>query len=196
MSCILNSSTDSEYLLSLIKRCMQDLSSILFQITNENKSLLLPFDYHVLIKYNSSSGSSLYNHSHLCDNLEKNSPVNPTGFYNTNKVDFNVEANDDIDLISSYKSSAPTSTQSTSSVDFFYYQNCVVEVLLKLFAKTIGDKFALAKYLIEDLMPTNSNLIRVFVAYSIKLNGMHQTLQSLYDHLIINSIDNQRLWVL
>ncbi len=186
--------------MGLIKRCMQDLNRVSSQLTNENRNLVLPFDYVCRSESSTNSMSSpLASHTYSCGNLNKNSLlVKPSGSYHTSKVDFNVEANDDIDLISSYNSTIDkqTSTSSSASVAFYYYNNCVVEVLLKVFAKNIGEKFALLKYLTEDLMPTNSNLIRMFAAYSVKLYGLHQTLQSLYDHLTINSIDNQHLWVL
>jgi hypothetical protein len=79
---------------------------------------------------------------------------------------------------------------------FYYYHNCVIDVVLKLFAKTIYDKYALLKLLIEDYTPHNQDLVKIFIATSIKLNGLHSTLQYLYDHLTVNSIHDEHLWVL
>ncbi len=78
----------------------------------------------------------------------------------------------------------------------YYYHNCLVNLLLKLFAqKSIDDKYALLKYLLE-LMPYNCELIKLITNTSTKLNGAKQTLQMLYDHLSINLITNEQLWIL
>lgn len=78
----------------------------------------------------------------------------------------------------------------------YYYQNCLIDVILRLFATSVADKHALAKYILEHIMPLNSGLVKIVVAHGIKLNGLHKTLQYLYDHLCINNICDERLWVL
>jgi hypothetical protein len=206
LSTVLKSSSDAAHLLSLVSKCMNDLGRVSSRVLAESRNLLTPFDYiDHMSATNSSRLSPLTNHTYPCSNLsEESKPLSAVGSYYAARADFNAEI-DEVDVgavdsaIFEKQSVTVTSTASASSaasVDFFYYQNCVVDVLLRLFARNVGDKFALCKYLMEDLMPTNSNLIKMFVAYSTKFNGLHKTLQSVYDHLTVNAIDSPHLWVL
>ena len=77
----------------------------------------------------------------------------------------------------------------------YYYQNCLVDLWLKLFTKNINEKFLLVKFLIE-LMPHNTELMKIFIYYGTKLNGTKETLHFAYNHLIINSIDDENIWIL
>ena len=77
----------------------------------------------------------------------------------------------------------------------YYYHNCLVDVLLKLYGKNLNDKYLLAKYLL-NLMPDSVELIKLLVNFSTKLNGIQKTLQILYDHLTVNSLDDEHLWIL
>ncbi len=77
----------------------------------------------------------------------------------------------------------------------YYYHNCLIDLWIKLFTRSLSDKYSLVKYLI-DLMPLNLDLIRLFINYGTKLNGSKVTLQLVYDHLIVNSIDNEYIWIL
>ena len=77
----------------------------------------------------------------------------------------------------------------------YYYHNCLIDLWIKLFTRSLSDKYLLVKYLI-DLMPLNFDLIRLFINYGTKLNGTKVTLQLVYDHLIMNSIDNEYIWIL
>lgn len=104
--------------------------------------------------------------------------------------------------------------QYNSQTNYYYYHNSIVDTLIKLFSKTVNEKFALAKHLL-NLMPNNTDLIKIVVYYSNKLsnnssgssltnisntsvstNNQQKTLQMFYDHLIINSIDSEQLWIL
>lgn len=77
----------------------------------------------------------------------------------------------------------------------YYYQNCLVDLWLKLFTRTLNDKYLLVKFLIE-LVPLNIDLIKLFINYGTKLNGAKITLQLVYNHLILNSIDHENIWIL
>jgi hypothetical protein len=77
----------------------------------------------------------------------------------------------------------------------YYYHNCLVDLWLRLFTRTINDKYLLVKFLIE-LMPLNTELIKIFINYGTKINGAKITLQLAYNHLILNSIDNENIWIL
>lgn len=77
----------------------------------------------------------------------------------------------------------------------YYYHNCVIDILVKLYGRTLSDKFTLTSFLV-GLMPKNVELIKMHVNYSIKLNGTQKTLQIFYDHLTVNSIDLEHLWIL
>lgn len=77
----------------------------------------------------------------------------------------------------------------------YYYHNCLSDLWLKLFTRTLNDKYLLVKYLIE-LMPLNNDLIKLYINYGTKLNGPKSTLQYIYNNLILNSIDNENLWIL
>ena len=192
MYTVYNSPSDSEQLLQTIKKCILDLNQVSNQLLNNNKNLTTPFEY----LHEWGQGSSLTNHTYSNNNYKNASSLRFSSYYSS-RIDFNDDANDNSDELFEQAANISANLSFASSTeDFFYYQNCVVEILLKLFARTIYEKFALTKYLIEDLMPTNSDLIKMFVSYSNKLNGMHQTLQFLYDHLIVNSIDNEQLWIL
>lgn len=77
----------------------------------------------------------------------------------------------------------------------YYYQNCLIDLWLKLFCKNLNEKYLFSKFLLE-LIPFNQDLIKLFVNYSLKLNGSKSTLQFVYNHLSMNSIDCDYLWIL
>lgn len=77
----------------------------------------------------------------------------------------------------------------------YYYHNCLIDLWLKLFSKNINEKYLLSKCIL-DLIPLNQDLIKLFVNYSIKLNGSKSTLQFVFNHLNVNSIDCDYLWIL
>lgn len=92
------------------------------------------------------------------------------------------------------KNSNNNNNKNIDQLDFFYH-NCLIDLLIKLFARTLSDKFLLTNHLV-GLMPKNVDLVKLNVNYSMKLNGINKTLQIFYDHLSINSIDIEHLWIL
>ncbi len=77
----------------------------------------------------------------------------------------------------------------------YYYQNCLIDLWLKLFSKNISEKYLLCKCIL-DIIPLNRDLIKLLANYSIKLNGPKSTLQFVFNHLNVNSIDCDYLWIL
>jgi hypothetical protein len=77
----------------------------------------------------------------------------------------------------------------------YYYHNCLIDILIKLYGRTLSDKFTLTSFLV-GLMPKNVELAKLYANYSIKLNGAQKTLQIFYDYLSVNSIDFEHLWIL
>ena len=51
--------------------------------------------------------------------------------------------------------------------DYYYFNNFLSDLWLKLFTRTLNDKYLLVKYLIE-LMPLNNDLIKLYINYFIK----------------------------
>lgn len=82
----------------------------------------------------------------------------------------------------------------TSDVDITFSQLIIVEYLLK-YCRTNRDKYFLLKHLIA-LLPANFELFKWFTNYLFKESSAKYALQYLYDHLIINSITNDSLWIL
>ncbi len=79
--------------------------------------------------------------------------------------------------------------------DHFYYENCLVELWLRLFTRTATDKCTLLKHVLE-LMPRNTSILKLLAQHSIKLHGAKHTLQLLYDHLSLYSIGDEYMWIL
>jgi hypothetical protein len=77
----------------------------------------------------------------------------------------------------------------------YYYHNCLADILVRLYGRNLSDKYALTSYMVA-LMPKNVELVKLFVNYGVKLNGTRKCLQTFYDHLTINSIDMEHLWLL
>lgn len=154
-----------------------------------NINLINPFNYLPYIGDNESL--EFLNHNSLNNSNRK--ALEMSSYYsNSNESNTNLNGNSVSSLFNNEKSSQ--SLANDSNVDY-YYHNCVVDILLKLFTRTFSEKFTIVKFLI-DLMPHNSELNKQFVWLSMKFNGLHKTVQAFYDHLSINLVDNEHLWIL
>lgn len=120
-----------------------------------------------------------------------------SSYYYSDVNDFNDEETNGMNKKISNDFNSPHSKHSekiTIEIDY-YYHNCLVDVLFKLYAKNLNDKYLLAKHL-ANLMPDSVELIKLLVSFSSKLNGTQKSLQILYDHLTVHSIDDEHLWIL
>ena len=90
------------------------------------------------------------------------------------------------------ESSRHTKTSSLSASIFF---NSVVDFLLRAFTRSQIEKNSLSKFLLE-LAPFHIDLIKLHVSISHKVNGLHKSVQHFYDHLSMNHVDNEHLWLL
>lgn len=141
-------------------------------LNSQNQNFLIPFNYvskESVLRNSSPTGD--------CDIENGLSPGCP--YYS----------------ISNAESPLPirASTNPLITNNFFY--NCVVDYLLKTYSRSPLDKINLSKYLL-DLTPVNTDLIKLYISFSYKLNGLHRTLQCFYDHLSMNAIDNEHTWLL
>ena len=76
--------------------------------------------------------------------------------------------------------------------------NCQLVIVHCLigYCRTNKEKFYFLKHML-NLMPANTELIKWFTNYLFKeKEKSKQPLQFLYDHLIINSIKNDSLWIM
>lgn len=76
-----------------------------------------------------------------------------------------------------------------------FFLNSVVDFLLRAFTRSQIEKNSLSKFLLE-LAPLNIDLIKLHVSISHKVNGLHKSVQHFYDHLSMNHIENEHLWLL
>lgn len=89
-----------------------------------------------------------------------------------------------------------TSEEQESAESFHYHHhNSLIDVCLKLFAKTASEKYQLSKELVS-LMPFNAHLLKLHAGLECKVNGPKSALLSLHDHLSLHQIDNEHLWIL
>lgn len=86
-------------------------------------------------------------------------------------------------------------TKTTSLVPTSIFFNSVVDFLLKVFTRSQIEKNSLSKFLLE-LAPFHIDLIKLHVSISHKVNGLHKSVQHFYDHLSMNHVDNEHLWLL
>ncbi len=152
------------------------------EVSIAQNNIVLPFNYLPNLKRN----SLLFNHFICNNNFDLESL---TSYYYLNFNDNNNEQN-----IFSIKNNERTKNQeNTPHFEFdYFYHNCLVNVLFKLYAKTLSEKFLLAQHL-SHLMPFNTDLIKTMVNFGKKVDGTPKTLQLLYDHLCVHSVDNEHL---
>lgn len=163
----------------MIRKCFNDLN----QISKLNQNALNPFNYL-------PNRFTLASRDRLSNNVFDIDSSSESPYYS-----FDFETNVELVSSSTFISNNTCSNSPNNNTTNFYYHNCIVDLLTRLFTRNQSEKFHLAKFLV-DLMPSNSDLVKLFVSFSYKLNGLHKTLQMFYDHLSINSIDNEHLWVL
>ena len=137
---------------------------------------IVPFHYNLHYKISSLAYQSCYD-----NNFIKSGHVEPTtnGLYYSS----NNDSNDEI-----------LSSNQQSNCDYYYY-NCLTDLWLRLYTRTVSDKCQLVKYLM-DLMPYNVDTIRLFISYGAKTLGVKSTLQFVYDHLNLHAIANENTWIL
>ena len=112
-----------------------------------------------------------------------------TSYYYLNFNDNNNEQN----ILSIKNNERTRNRENRPHFEFdYFYHNCLVNVLFKLYAKTLSEKFLLAQHL-SHLMPFNTDLIKTMVNFGKKVDGTPKTLQLLYDHLCVHSVDNEHL---
>ena len=77
----------------------------------------------------------------------------------------------------------------------FYLHNCIVDTCLKLFAKSLAERYQVTR-LFVSLMPLNADLLRLHLSVDCKVNSPRAALQYLHDHLSLYQIDDENLWIL
>ena len=159
---------------------MAQAISDLNEVSSRQNNLVIPFSYLPQL----SANSLLFNQNFDDSNFNLKS-LTTSCFYYANIADCNNE-----------NEATTTSTKSellkTNLEHDYFYHNCLVESLFKLYARSLSDKFLLAKYLVT-LMPYNCDLIKLLVNFSKKINGLLKTLQLLYDHVCVHSIESEQL---
>ncbi|RNA38546.1 zinc finger C3H1 domain-containing [Brachionus plicatilis] len=83
----------------------------------------------------------------------------------------------------------------TNSLTNSFFLNSIVDFLLRAFTRSQIEKNSLSRFLLE-LAPLHLELIKLHVSISHKVNGLHKSVQHFYDHLSMNHIDNEHLWLL
>ncbi len=152
------------------------------EVSIAQNNLIIPFNYLPSLKRN----SLLFNHNFCNNNFDLESLI---GCYYLNINDCTNE-----ESIFNVKSNERTKNQENKShieIDYFYH-NCLINALFKLYAKNLSEKFLLAKHL-SQLMPYNTDLIKMMVNFGKKIDGTAKTLQTLYDHLCVHSVENEHL---
>lgn len=130
----------------------------------------------------------------ICGNLHQNYLNEYYGQFSTNC--FTSNGNEEID-----NESDSRDDETNTSVNN-YYQNCIIDVILRLFAGSmtsdtniLNERLSMVMKLLE-LSSDNAELIKQFVWISNKINGLQKTVQKLYCHLSINLIGDEKLWIL
>ena len=173
----------SDLVLKLIAKSINDLN----EVSTRSNYLIIPFDY--LPKQQLKHNSLLLNHNFDDSNFNMKSLVKTSCFYYSNINDCNNENDHTSSIVINEKSKIELKHH--LEMDYFYH-NCLADSLLKLYSRTLSEKFLLAKYLV-NLMPYNCDLIMCLVNFSKKIHGVQKTLQFLYDHVCVHSIENEKL---
>ena len=168
-----------------IKECLEDVKNS-SQRTKLN--LISPFGYLPPISVESHSvlkrkNDKVANSSFLSTSM-KRAKTSPFYYSNRDETTTSDIEHDVADM--------------TLSSSYDYYHNCVADALVRLASQSgsaPSERFALVRLLVE-LMPTNIDLVKQFVWLSVKVNGLHRTVQLLYDHFCVNSIGDEHLWIL
>jgi len=95
----------------------------------------------------------------------------------------------------SSSSTAVNNEHSASSTRDFYYHNCLVDLWMKMYTKTASERATFTKHLMIK-MPLNVSVMRLFVHNATKSLGVKVTLQTMYDHLTLNLVNNESIWIL
>lgn len=207
LSTSMTSSFSYELVSKKIRNCIQDLRSV----TPQNLNLTNPFHY-LPSSLGGPASLELLGQNSLSNSDRKTRTTNPFSPYYSNcresndrhfsssKAKLLVYEDEDESILTT-----TSSTQQTYGSSYFYL-NCIVEFLIKLFGgggsgrlrstgENVNDRLSLVRMLLE-LVPANAELVKQFVWLSQKANGLHKTVQLFYDHLSINNIDNEHLWIL
>lgn len=186
-----------QFITEKIHDCINDLK----RITPKNLNLTTPFYY-----LPSSTGLELLGQNSLNNSFRKTRALTKLSPYYSNcressdrlfsELTNNEDNNDE--RISGF---AYTHRGGGGTSSYQYYQNCIIEFVLRLFGGShsrtgnFNERLSLVRLLLE-LAPTNGELVKQFTWLSHKVNGLQKTVQLLYDHLSINTIDNEHLWIL
>lgn len=154
--------------LQLIEDCVHSMN----ELDSSTNELIVPF-YYVF------DNDSSVNRGCCDNNVIKNGHVATTDLYYSNNFDSRDEN---------------LTANQTASKDY-YYHNCLVDLWMKLYTRTALDRTLLAKYLMGK-MPLNTSVIRLFVHNATKTRGVKVTLQTVYDHLTLNLVNNESVWIL
>jgi hypothetical protein len=175
--------------LKLIQDCILDLNRMTRTCST---TLLLPFYYH---NNNNNNNSNV---------IESDMP-SPYSDDSIKSLEYKDSYHWSVDGVVSgeFISFCDWSEQTILDADFnvdsvernYFYQNCIVDLLLRLYGRTVSNKYSICRLLV-DMMPFNGEIIKLMVHFSSKINSLKQTLQTLYDHLSIHSIGDEHLWIL
>jgi len=64
-----------------------------------------------------------------------------------------------------------------------------------MYTKTASERATFTKHLMIK-MPLNVSVMRLFVHNATKSLGVKVTLQTMYDHLTLNLVNNESIWIL
>lgn len=220
----MTTSSYSQFITVKIRECIDDLR----RVTPKNLNLTNPFHYlpwsSLSSSISSSSSLELLGQSSLNNTVKMTTIATTTTaaalsssssslspYYSDCRESSDKHFNIDVGSGSGEPEQACEDMRTSPVYYNYYYQNCIVEFVLRLFVSNqsrsttvpgnhqhhtiINERFNLVQLLL-DLAPANLDLIKQFVAFSQKVNGLHKTVQLLYDHLYINCIDNEHLWIL
>ncbi len=132
-----------------------------------------------------NSFSSFPNQTCYDNNFFKAGPL-PAGSYYTSNADFYDEKTSSI--------SGEVLARQEACHDY-YYCNCLVDLWLRLYTRSVAERCQLARCLME-LMPYNLHVVRLFVSAGSKWQGAKATLQALFDHLVQHAVVNEEMWTL
>jgi hypothetical protein len=176
-------SSYSDKILKLTSKAIHDLSEVA-----QSACIVIPFNYLPSLKQN----SLLFNHNFYDSNNFKSKSLISFYYCHSNIDDCNIEEN--VFANSNSKETIDKHHKKTTThleMDYFYH-NCLIDTLFKLYARNLSDKCLLAKHL-SELMPHNTGLIKMLVNFSKKFDGTQKTLQFLYDHLCVHSVFDEQL---